>query len=93
MDRRQIRAVLVTGGAGYIGSHTCKLLAQSGILPVTFDNLRGGHRLAVRWGPLIEGDLSRTDEIEAALGAHGVDSVIHFAGSISVGESVLDPLA
>ena len=49
--------VLVTGGAGYVGSHTCKLLAANGYEPVTYDNLSTGHRWAVRWGPLIEGDL------------------------------------
>jgi UDP-glucose 4-epimerase len=52
------KAVLVTGGAGYIGSQTCKLLAQSGFLPVTYDNLVYGHRHAVKWGPFVEGDLS-----------------------------------
>ena len=52
------RAVLVTGGAGYIGSHACKVLARAGYLPVVYDNLSRGHREAVRWGPLVEGDLA-----------------------------------
>ena len=46
--------ILVTGGAGYIGSHTCKVLAQSGHVPVVMDNLSTGHRWAVKWGPMIE---------------------------------------
>jgi UDP-arabinose 4-epimerase len=52
--------ILVTGGAGYIGSHTCKALEQLGHLPVTYDNLSTGHRWAVRWGPLVVGDLADT---------------------------------
>jgi len=93
MDPAELRTVLVTGGAGYIGSHTCKLLAQAGIRPVAFDNLGSGHRWAVRWGPLIEGDLSHVDEISDVIRRHDIDSVIHFAASISVGESVREPLA
>jgi UDP-glucose 4-epimerase len=49
--------ILVTGGAGYIGSHTCKALAAAGFVPITFDNLENGHREAVQWGPLIVGDV------------------------------------
>ena len=52
--------ILVTGGAGFIGSHTCKLLAATGNVPVTYDNLSTGNRRAVRWGPLVEGDISDT---------------------------------
>ena len=51
------QSILVTGGAGYIGAHACKLLARAGYRPVVFDNLSRGHREAVRWGPLVEGDL------------------------------------
>ena len=51
--------ILVTGGAGYIGAHTCKLLAAAGFAPVVFDNLVYGHRDAVQWGPLEEGDLAQ----------------------------------
>ena len=51
------KTILVTGGAGYIGSHACKALAQAGYLPVTYDNLSRGHRHAVRYGPLVEGDV------------------------------------
>ena len=55
--------ILVTGGAGYIGSHCCKALAAAGFEPVVFDNLATGHREAVRWGPLIEGDMRDADAL------------------------------
>jgi UDP-arabinose 4-epimerase len=51
-------SILVTGGAGYIDSHTCKALAHAGYVPVTYDSLEHGHRWAVQWGPLVEGDLA-----------------------------------
>ncbi len=85
------RRVLVTGGAGYIGSHTCKALAAAGDLPVTFDNLSTGHRAAVRWGPLVEGDLADRALIEQTLRRERIDAVIHFAASAHVGESMTDP--
>jgi UDP-glucuronate decarboxylase len=85
-------AVLVTGGAGYIGSHTCKALARAGYLPVTFDNLVHGHRWAVRWGPLVEGDLANEDRLRATIREFSIRSVIHLAGYAYVGESVTDPL-
>jgi UDP-arabinose 4-epimerase len=84
--------VLVTGGAGFVGSHACKALAAHGYLPVTFDNLSRGHREAVRFGPLVEGDLLVKDEIEAALRAHRPVAVLHFAALAYVGESVESPL-
>jgi UDP-glucose-4-epimerase GalE len=84
-------AVLVTGGAGYIGSHTAKALHEAGFLPVVFDNLSSGSRDAVRWGPLIQGDLRDHAAIGAAIAAHGVTSVIHFAGLIEVGRSTVKP--
>lgn len=83
--------VLVTGGAGYIGSHACKALAAAGHVPITFDNFANGHRAAVRYGPLIEGDLADRGAIEAALRDHAVDAVMHFAAFIEVGESARDP--
>jgi UDP-glucose-4-epimerase GalE len=83
--------VLVTGGAGYIGSHTCKALARAGFEPVAFDNLRTGHRWAVKWGPLVEADLADRDAILEALRAHRVEAVIHFAASAYVGESMQNP--
>jgi len=83
--------VLVTGGAGYIGSHACKVLSRAGYRPVVFDNLSRGHRAAVRWGPLIEGDLAGRDKLTAALRHYGVAYVMHFAAFAYVGESVTDP--
>ena len=85
------RRILVCGGAGYIGSHMCKALSRAGHVPVTFDNLSTGHRWAVRWGPLVEGDLRDPPAIAAALGEHAVDAVMHFAARSLVGESVQDP--
>ena len=83
--------VLVTGGAGYIGSHTAKELAQRGLEPIVFDNLTTGHREAVRWGPLVEGDLADEDLIRRVLCEHGVEAVIHFAASAYVGVSMQQP--
>jgi UDP-glucose-4-epimerase GalE len=83
--------VLVTGGAGYIGSHACKVLARAGYLPVVFDDLSRGHREAVRWGPLVEGNLAERGKLAAALDRHRVSVVMHFAAYAYVGESVADP--
>ncbi|WP_439814796.1 UDP-glucose 4-epimerase GalE [Zavarzinia sp. CC-PAN008] len=83
--------VLVTGGAGYIGSHVCKALARHGHLPITFDDLSYGHRAAVRWGPIEEGSLLDADRLHAVIAAYRPEAVLHFAGLISVGESVADP--
>lgn len=83
--------VLVTGGAGYIGSHTCKILAQSGFLPVTYDNLVYGHRWAVKWGPFIEGDLADKELLIKTIEDFNIQSVIHFAAYGYVGESMQDP--
>ena len=85
------QSVLVTGGAGYIGSHACKALAQAGYIPVTYDNLSRGHRHAVRWGPLIEGEIADRAAVAAALRAHRISSVMHFAAFAYVGESGTDP--
>jgi len=84
-------AVLVTGGAGYIGSHACKALAAAGYTPVTYDNLSRGHRHAVRWGPLVEGDIADRGAVATALKAHRISSVMHFAAFAYVGESGTDP--
>jgi UDP-arabinose 4-epimerase len=83
--------VLVTGGAGYIGSHTCKMLARAGHTPIVFDNLSSGHADAVRWGPLHVGDILEPDALDAAFAVHQPDMVIHFAALAYVGESVVDP--
>lgn len=86
-----MKNLLVTGGAGYIGAHTCKALAHAGFAPVTFDNLAGGHRRAVRWGPLIEADMADQGCLERVLADGDIEGVIHFAGLIQVGESVSRP--
>jgi len=83
--------VLVTGGAGYIGSHTAKALARAGFEPVVFDNLSQGHEWAVRWGPLVRGDLADCGAIARALTAWGIEAVVHFAAHAYVGESVRSP--
>ncbi|MGH6803985.1 MAG: NAD-dependent epimerase/dehydratase family protein [Methyloceanibacter sp.] len=83
--------VLVTGGAGYVGAHTCKALSRAGYFPVVVDNLSTGHASFVRWGPLIEADIRDYDAVFSALRSHQVDAVLHFAASAYVGESVADP--
>jgi UDP-arabinose 4-epimerase len=86
-----MECVLVTGGAGYIGSHTCKELCRVGLLPVSYDNLTQGHRWAVRWGPLIVGDLAETALLTQVLRENGIRSVVHFAAHAYVGESMSNP--
>ncbi|CAH2604044.1 UDP-glucose 4-epimerase [Rhodovastum atsumiense] len=88
MERRH---VLVTGGAGYIGSHACKALAKANYIPVAFDNLALGHEKAVRWGPLVVGDIGDGDSLDRALAVYRPIAVIHFAAFAYVGESVRDP--
>ena len=87
------RSVLVTGGAGFIGSHTCKELARRGLLPVTFDNLSRGNKKAVKWGPLVVGDILDQATLTAAIEEYRPEAVIHFAALAYVGESVTDPAA
>ena len=83
--------ILVTGGAGYIGSHVCKLLAAQGMLPVTYDNLVRGHAHAVKWGPLVTGDLEDGCKLAGAIEEYQPEAIIHFAAYTYVGESVSDP--
>jgi UDP-arabinose 4-epimerase len=83
--------VLVTGGAGYIGSHTCKALSLAGYRPIAYDNLVHGHRDAVRWGPMVEADVADAARLKETLGAHSIGAVIHFAGYAYVGESMKAP--
>lgn len=83
--------VLVTGGAGYIGSHCCKALSEAGYLPVCFDNLSTGHRRFVQWGPLLEGDVQDQKRLEMVFRSHDFAAVMHFAAVSAVGESVVDP--
>ena len=83
--------VLVTGGAGYIGSHACKALQQSGFIPVTFDNLVTGWRDAVKFGPLELGDLLNKGDIDRVFEKHSPVAVMHFAALSQVGESMQKP--
>ncbi|MBB5575595.1 UDP-glucose 4-epimerase GalE [Rhizobium paranaense] len=83
--------VLVTGGAGYIGSHCCKAFAEAGWSIVTYDNLSRGWRDAVKWGPLVEGDIADAETLAAALRQYRPDVVAHFAAYAYVGESVEFP--
>ena len=83
--------VLVTGGAGYIGSHTAKVLAHSGFEPIVLDNLSNGHRWDVKWGPLVEGDLGDSTLIREVIETYRVQAVVHFAGFAHVGESMRRP--
>ena len=83
--------VLVTGGAGYIGSHACKALAQAGYTPVTFDNLSTGWQDAVRFGPFEQGDLLDRARIDEVLARHRPDAIMHFAAFSQVGESMQNP--
>ncbi|MFZ5573415.1 MAG: UDP-glucose 4-epimerase GalE [Thermodesulfobacteriota bacterium] len=84
--------VLVTGGAGYIGSHCCKELSRAGHTPVTLDNLVTGHREAVQWGPLFEGDFADHSILREILTGFDIGAIMHFAAYAYVGESVSDPL-
>lgn len=83
--------IFVTGGAGYIGSHVCKLLTVSGHSVVVYDNLSTGHRELARWGDFIHGDVRDVSRLRGALRGRGIDGVMHFAARSSVGESVIDP--
>ena len=84
--------VLVTGGAGYIGSHTCKLLFENGFSPIVFDNLSTGRKDFVKWGPLFAGDLLNPDDVESVFQKYRIDTVMHFAGKAYVNESSVDPI-
>ena len=83
--------VFVTGGAGYIGSHTCKALSRAGFTPITYDNLVYGHEWAVKWGPLEKGDILDTSRLSKVIDAYKPAAVIHFAAFAYVGESVEHP--
>jgi len=88
MSNRQ--AILVTGGAGYIGSHACRALRAAGYQPVVFDNFSTGHRSFVG-GPLVTGDLLDKAALDGAFARHDIVAVMHFAAASLVGESVVDP--
>lgn len=85
------RHVLVTGGAGYVGAHACKVLEANGFVPVTFDNLSTGWRDAVRFGPLVQGDLMDRAALDATFAEYHPVAVMHFAALSLVGESMVDP--
>jgi UDP-glucose 4-epimerase len=88
----EMTRILVVGGAGYIGSHTCIELASKGFTPVVYDNLSNGHAEFVKWGPFEKGDVRDRERLDAAFEKHRPAAVIHFAGLIEVGASVRDPL-
>jgi UDP-arabinose 4-epimerase len=83
--------ILVTGGAGFVGSHVCKALAKAGYRPIAFDNLERGHNWAVKWGPLERGDLRNESDIRHAFEAWRPSTVVHLAAYAYVGESMIDP--
>src|ERR1700694_1526231 len=84
-------SVLVPGGAGYVGSHSCKALAAAGLVPVTYDNLSRGHREAVKWGPFELGDIRDRGRLDAVLQRHRPAAILHCAAVAYVGESVANP--
>lgn len=84
--------ILVTGGAGYIGSHACKALHASGWMPVVYDDLSNGNDWAVRWGPLERGDIRDRPRLAQVVEHYRPVAVLHFAGLIEAGRSVVDPL-
>jgi len=86
------RAILVTGGAGYIGSHAAKALHRAGYRVVVYDNLVAGHRAAAKFGDFVEGDIADVDAVRHAIRRHDVSAVMHFAAFLDVGESVREPL-
>lgn len=85
--------ILVVGGAGYIGSHTCLDLANKGFVPFVYDNFSNGHREFVRWGPVEEGDIRDRARLDEVIARHKPAAILHFAALIEVGESVKDPVA
>ena len=89
MDSR--KHILVTGGAGYIGSHTCKALARADYLPVVYDNLVYGHEWAVKWGPLEKGDIADRARLDEVIIKYRPVAIIHLAAYTYVEESVIDP--
>jgi UDP-glucose-4-epimerase GalE len=86
------RTVLVTGGAGYIGSHAAKALHGAGYRVVVYDNFSAGHRGAVKYGEFVEGDIADVAAVRDALRRHDVSGVMHFAAFLDVGESVREPI-
>ncbi|MDE5833788.1 MAG: UDP-glucose 4-epimerase GalE [Desulfovibrio sp.] len=85
--------ILVTGGAGYIGSHACKLLERQGADVVVFDNLSTGREDFVKWGPLEKGDLRDVGRVREVLKKYRPDGVLHFAARTEIGKSMADPVS
>ncbi len=83
--------ILVTGGAGYIGSQTCKALAKAGFVPVVYDNLTTGHGYAIKWGPFVQGDIGDSARLSEAIISFKPKAILHFAGSALVIESIQQP--
>jgi UDP-glucose-4-epimerase GalE len=83
--------VFVTGGAGYIGSHACKALATAGYEPIAYDNLSRGHAHAVKWGPIVQGDILDSTALRTAFEQYRPIAVLHFAAFAYVNESVAEP--
>jgi UDP-arabinose 4-epimerase len=88
---KALPAILVVGGAGYIGSHICKELHRCGYIPVCYDNLIYGHTWAVKWGPFEKGDIKDQERLNQVFAAHRIEGVIHLAAFAYVGESVVEP--
>ena len=86
-----MKTVLVTGGAGFVGSHACKALARAGYNPIAFDNLERGHRWAVKWGPFENADLRNEQDLKRVFAKWNPWAVIHFAAYAYIGESVENP--
>lgn len=86
-----MQTVLVAGGAGYVGSHTCLRLSEAGFRPVVFDNLSNGHAEFAQWGPLERGDIRDSERLDEVFATHNPVAVLHFAALIEVGESVRNP--
>ncbi len=88
----EMTAILVTGGAGFVGSHVCKSLSRAGYVPVAYDDLSRGARSAVKWGPLEVGDVLDRGRLQQVMADRRVSAVIHLAGLTVVHESVAEPL-
>jgi UDP-arabinose 4-epimerase len=84
-------SILVTGGAGYIGSHACKALRRAGLNPISYENLSRGNAEAVKWGPLEVGELADRARLCEVIGHYSPAAVVHFAAFAYVGESNLNP--
>lgn len=80
-----MKSILITGGAGYIGSHACKAVSAAGYRPVVLDNMSYGHEWAVQWGPMERGDIRDQGFVEQVIDQWNISAVIHFAGLIQVG--------